>query len=245
MNLFLQNHTELLKEKSSQQHDDYTWAVYTTWELSFSKLSSAAAMFLQLCSFIHWDDISEDIFSRAASRMMQLPERPHHKPKKLERIKSKFRRLVFPSTRSQSSSNEIPTSRKFLSHFVGATGKWDSLSFLKVTNEIRAYSLLNFHPKRKTFSIHPLVHSWSRTTLNEAESYHSCMDDILGKSIWEIPEHDMPLASLRLVSHVDALIKDFPTTFGLQYTQIYRHVGRYINAKELGIIEVENQRKLH
>ncbi|KAJ6484616.1 hypothetical protein C8R45DRAFT_801910, partial [Mycena sanguinolenta] len=62
LNLFLQNRTELLKEKSSQQHDDYNSAVYTTWEMSFKKLSSIAAMFLHLCSFIHWDGISEDIF---------------------------------------------------------------------------------------------------------------------------------------------------------------------------------------
>ncbi|KAJ6459228.1 hypothetical protein C8R45DRAFT_942253 [Mycena sanguinolenta] len=245
LNLFLQNHTELLKNKSSQQHDDYAWAVYTTWEMSFSKLSPIAAKLLQLCSFIHWDGISEDIFSRAANCAMRLPERPQAKPKRLDRLKSKFRRLIFPSTQSQASNNQIPTSREFLSHFIGATGEWDSFSFLKVANEIKAYSLLNFNPKKKTFSIHPLVHSWSRTTLDEAESYHSCMDDILGNSIWEIPEHDRLLASLRLVSHVDSLIKHFPTKFGWEYAVIYDEVGRHAEAKELGIIEVENQRKLY
>ncbi|KAJ6459242.1 P-loop containing nucleoside triphosphate hydrolase protein [Mycena sanguinolenta] len=215
LNLFLQNHTELLKKKSSQQHDDYAWAVYTTWKMSFSKLSPVAAMFLQLCSFIHWDDISEDIFSRAANRVMRLPERSQAKPKRVERLKSKFRRLIFPSTQSHASNNEIPTSKEFLSHFVGATGKWDSLSFLKVTNEIKAYSLLNFNPERKMFSIHPLVHSRTRTTLDEAESYHLCIDEILGNSIWEIPNHD------RLLTR------------------------RYAEAKELQIIEVERQRKLY
>ncbi|KAJ6459261.1 P-loop containing nucleoside triphosphate hydrolase protein [Mycena sanguinolenta] len=161
LDLFLKNRTELLKKQSYQQHDDYAWAVYTTWEMSFKKLSPVAVMFLQLCSFIHWDDISEDIFSRAANRVMQLPE--------------------------------IATSREFLLHFVGTTGKWDSFTFLKVTNEIKAYSLLNFHPERKAFSIHPLVHSWTRTTLDEAESYHSSMDEILGNSIREISGHDMQL----------------------------------------------------
>ncbi|KAJ6459335.1 P-loop containing nucleoside triphosphate hydrolase protein [Mycena sanguinolenta] len=213
LDLFLKNRTELLKKISSQRHDDYTWAVYTTWQMSFSKLSSVATIFLQLCSFIHWDDISEDIFSRAANRVMRLPQ--------------------------------IATSREFLSHFLGATGKWDSLSFLKVTNEIKAYSLLNFHPTRKTFSIHPLVHSWTGTTLDEAELYHSCMDEILGNSIWEIPYHNMQLASLRLVAHVDSLIKDFHTNFGWHYADTYSQAGRYADAKELQIIEVEIQRKLH
>ncbi|KAJ6461709.1 hypothetical protein C8R45DRAFT_1178876 [Mycena sanguinolenta] len=213
LDLFLKNCTELLKRQSSQWHDAYAWAVYTTWEMSFKKLTPVAAIFLQLCSFIHWDDISEDIFSRAASRVMQSPQ--------------------------------IVTSREFLSHFVQAAGKWDSLFFLKVANEIKAYSLLNFNSERKTFSIHPLVHSWSRTTLDEAESYHSCMDEILGMSIKEIPDHDMQLSSLRLVSHVDSSIKHFPTKFGWQHPMIYDEAGQYAEAKELWIIEVENQRKLY
>ncbi|KAJ6459226.1 hypothetical protein C8R45DRAFT_1221398 [Mycena sanguinolenta] len=213
LDLFLKNRTELLKRQSSQRHDDYAWAVYTAWEMSFSKLSPTAAMFLQLCSLIHWDDISEDIFSRAANCVMQSPQ--------------------------------ITMSREFLSHFVGATGKWNSLSFLEVTNEIKAYSLLNFNPERKTFSIHPLVHSWTRTTLDPAESYHSCMDDILGNSIKEIPDHDRQLASLQLVSHVDSLIKHFPTKSGWQHAMIYHDVGRYAEAKELEKIEVEKQRKRH
>ncbi|KAF7371404.1 Nephrocystin-3 protein [Mycena sanguinolenta] len=245
LDLFLQNCTELLKRKSTQQHDDYAWVVYTTWEISFKRLSPVAGLFLQLCSFIHWDDISEDIFSRAANQVMRLPKPPQSKPKRLERLKSKFKRVVVPSTQSQASKDEIPTSREFLLHFVGPTGIWDSLSFLKVTNEIRAYSLLNFNPERKTFSIHPLVHSWTRTTLDRADLYHSGMDDILGMSIKEIQDHDMQLASLRLVSHVDSLIKVFPTNFGWQCADIYCHAGRYEEAKELGITEVENQRRLH
>ncbi|KAF7324375.1 FabD/lysophospholipase-like protein [Mycena sanguinolenta] len=249
LNLFLENHTELLKRKSTQQHDDYAWAVYATWEMSFKKLSPVAAMFLRICSFIHWDDISKDIFSRATNHMLQLPEppqsTPQHKPKKLERLKSKFKSVAFPSTQPEAPKNKIPMSREFLMHFVGANGKWDSYSFLKVTNEIRAYSLLDFHPERKTFSIHPLVHSWTGTTLAEAELYHSCMDDILGWSIWEIPEHDLALASLRLVSHVDSLIKVFPTNFRWQHANLYAYAGRHAEAKELQIIEVANCRKLH
>ncbi|KAJ7260838.1 hypothetical protein B0H12DRAFT_990290, partial [Mycena haematopus] len=62
LDLFSKNRTELLKKKPTQTHDDYAWAVYTTWEMSFSKLSRPAAMLLQLCSFIHRDDIFEEIF---------------------------------------------------------------------------------------------------------------------------------------------------------------------------------------
>ena len=94
-----------------------------------------------------------------------------------------------------------------LSHFVRITGEWDSLQFLKVTNEIKAYSLINFDPEKKTFSIHPLVHSWSQTTLDDPEPYHVCTENILGMSIKAILPQDKQLASLRLVSHVDPLMQ--------------------------------------
>jgi hypothetical protein len=46
-------------------------------------------------------------------------------------------------------------------------------------NEIKAYSLISFDPKRKVFSIHPLVHAWGRTIFANPESDHSIMGAIL------------------------------------------------------------------
>ncbi|KAJ6511062.1 hypothetical protein C8R45DRAFT_814430 [Mycena sanguinolenta] len=146
-NLFLTNRTELLKRKASQTYDSYAWAVYTTWEMSFSKLSSPAAMFLKLCSFLHRDDISEDIFSRATNHLAG-------------RFKSSFIRF-FASHSSQSQGSLSITPRKFLSYFMGPTGKWNSLQFMEVIKEIKAYSLMNYNTDRNSFSIHLLVHSWS------------------------------------------------------------------------------------
>ncbi|KAJ7823128.1 P-loop containing nucleoside triphosphate hydrolase protein [Mycena olivaceomarginata] len=51
--LYEQNRAQLLAERQTQTHDDYKWTVYTTWHMSFDKLSPLAAMFLQLCSFLH------------------------------------------------------------------------------------------------------------------------------------------------------------------------------------------------
>ncbi|KAJ6471979.1 hypothetical protein C8R45DRAFT_762975, partial [Mycena sanguinolenta] len=133
LDLFIKNQNALLKKKSTQNHDDYAWAVYTTWEMSFLKLSQPAAMFLQLCSFLHRDDIFEEIFSRAANHLCKPSDQSQSKGRRLQRVR--------------------------------AAGKWDSLRFLEITNEIKVYSLINFDAERKSFSIHPLVHSWSQTTL--------------------------------------------------------------------------------
>ncbi|KAJ6450526.1 P-loop containing nucleoside triphosphate hydrolase protein [Mycena sanguinolenta] len=226
LNLFAKNQTKLLKEKPTQTYDNYASAVYTTWEMSFKKLSNQAAMFLQLCSFLHQDDISEDIFARAANYIMKSHNR----------------------TQKQSSSNKEMKPEEFLSYFSGPTGDWNSLQFSELTNEIKAYSLINYNTERNSFSIHPLVHSWSQTTLADPELCHSCMKEILGMSIKEIPKKDMELASLRLVSHVDSLVQGIPeliTNFAMQYANIYYSAGQYTKAEELEVGEVERCRKYY
>ncbi|KAJ7921579.1 hypothetical protein B0H13DRAFT_1604352, partial [Mycena leptocephala] len=65
--LYIKNRAQLLSERPAQTHDDYSWTVYTTWQMSFEKLTQPAAMFLQLCSFLHREGISEEIFSKAVA----------------------------------------------------------------------------------------------------------------------------------------------------------------------------------
>ncbi|KAJ7892624.1 hypothetical protein B0H13DRAFT_2276744 [Mycena leptocephala] len=220
LDLYMQNRTQLLKEKPTQSHDAYCGTVHTTWQMSFNKLSQPAAMFLQLCSFLHRDGISEEIFSRAA-------------------------RYTFPSFGP--SKEELEKPLQFLSQFLNPTGQWDSLCFLKVTNEIKAYSLVTFDPQRKVFSIHPLVHTWSQTTIPDRQSYHSIIGAIVGMSINEIPSFHLELASLRLISHIDSLMdanQQLASDFGMQCGAIYYHVRRSEQAKELFLSILEKQKRV-
>ncbi|KAJ7892632.1 P-loop containing nucleoside triphosphate hydrolase protein [Mycena leptocephala] len=222
LDLYMKNQARLLSEKPRQTHDDYACTVYTTWQMSFNKLSQPAAMFLQLCSFLHRDGISEEIFSRAA-------------------------RYTFPSCGPSKEELEMPV--QFLSQFLNPTGQWDSLCFLKVTSEIQAYSLVTFDPARKVFSIHPLVHSWSQTTITipDQQSYHSIMSAIVGMSIQEIPSTDRQLASLQLISHLDSLMhanQQLATDFGFQCGTIYYYVRRYEEAKDCWLSVSEKQQRV-
>ncbi|KAJ7464144.1 P-loop containing nucleoside triphosphate hydrolase protein, partial [Mycena latifolia] len=56
---------QLLNKRPPQS--DYEWSVYTTWQMSFEKVSSQARELLQHCSFIHHDGITEELFQQAAS----------------------------------------------------------------------------------------------------------------------------------------------------------------------------------
>ncbi|KAJ7690250.1 hypothetical protein B0H17DRAFT_897987, partial [Mycena rosella] len=128
--LYATNKTRLLSQKPAQSHDNYAWTVYTTWQISFDQLSQQAKTFLQLCSFLHYQGISEDIFRNAAGYK------------------------IGPSSPSK---EELQMPLDVLSQFSDPSGIWDPLCFMDVTSEIRAYSLITFHSEQNLFSIHPLV----------------------------------------------------------------------------------------
>ncbi|KAJ7441896.1 P-loop containing nucleoside triphosphate hydrolase protein, partial [Mycena galericulata] len=136
--LYSQNRARLLSEKPTQSHDAYAWTVYTTWQISFEQLRQPAATLLQLCSFLHHQGIYEGIFSGAS--------------------RYKF-------TKYGPSQEELQKPLEILARFLQPDGTWDSLSFVVSTNELRAYSLINLNMETGLFSIHPLVHSWSQSTL--------------------------------------------------------------------------------
>ncbi|KAJ7143453.1 hypothetical protein C8R46DRAFT_1360542 [Mycena filopes] len=177
--LYQSNRKVLLSRKAGQTHDHYAWTVYTTWQISFERLSETAGTFLQLCSFLHYTGISENMFSYACGY-----EYPAIGPSK----------------------EDLKESLEFLAKFQGWAGKWDSLHFQEVINEIKSYSLINFDDKARTFSIHPLVHEWIRTTLAEEEnSCQSKISCIIGMSI-TVPSHmDIQLLCLKYLPHLALL----------------------------------------
>ncbi|KAJ7907873.1 P-loop containing nucleoside triphosphate hydrolase protein, partial [Mycena leptocephala] len=136
LKLFTTNSARLLQEEPAQPHDGYENTVYTTWKISFDRLSKCAATLLQLFSFLHYQGISEELFSRASQ--------------------------YEPDLRFDPPKEEVQEPLHFLSQFLGPTGEWDSFLFLKVMKEIQAYSLIHFNLEQKTYSIHPLVHKWVR-----------------------------------------------------------------------------------
>ncbi|KAJ7712592.1 P-loop containing nucleoside triphosphate hydrolase protein [Mycena metata] len=218
--LYTKNQARLLSEKPAQSHDHYARMVYTTWQMSFDQLTPPAAMFLQHCSFLHYNGISEEIFSYA----------------------SKYR---FHSSRP--SEGELQKPLEFLSHFLGPTGEWDSLRFLDTTNEVQSYSLISFDAEKKVFSIHPLVHSWSRGTVQNPKGYMFTMGSILGMAILERPQQDMQLTSLLLYSHVELAVQmntNIAWVFKSQYAIIFWEGGRYKQAEKLQEEVLEEQKQV-
>ncbi|KAJ7698745.1 hypothetical protein B0H16DRAFT_1396407 [Mycena metata] len=207
--LYMKNQARLLSEKPAQSHDRYAWTVYTTWQISFDQLTPPAAMFLQHCSFFHYNGISEEIF----------------------RYASRYR---FPSTGP--SKEEVQEPLEFLSHFLQPTGEWDSLQFLDATNEVQSYSLISFDAEKKLFFIHPLVHAWGQGTVQNSKRHVSIMGSILGMAISERSQWDAQLASLLLCPHIELALQmdaQVALTFRYQYALIFWEAGKYKHAGEL------------
>ncbi|KAJ7787055.1 hypothetical protein B0H14DRAFT_3163453 [Mycena olivaceomarginata] len=201
--LYTKNQAQLLSKKPAQSHDHYAWTVYTTWQMSFDQLKPAAAMFLQLCSFFHYNGISEQIFSYAS--------------------KYEFRS-------NGPSEEELQEPLEFLSCFLGPTGEWDSLQFLDVTQEVQARSLISLDAESKHFSMHPLVHDWSQSTVHNPERYMYTMKSILGMALSERQRHDTQLGSLTICPHVELAVQmdtEVALVFREQYGLIFWEAGNY------------------
>ncbi|KAJ7870290.1 hypothetical protein B0H14DRAFT_2345709, partial [Mycena olivaceomarginata] len=154
---------QLFSERPAQSHDNYAWTVYTTWRISFDRLSDRAKGLFQLCSLLHHEGIPQEIFSNASEY-----DFPTHGPSK----------------------EELQKPIEFLSQFLGPGGVWDPLCFLDATTQLRAYSLININPWTKEFSIHPLVHEWTQSTLEHQAADHYSIAAILGMAIAATPSHN-------------------------------------------------------
>ncbi|KAJ7081522.1 hypothetical protein C8R44DRAFT_862719 [Mycena epipterygia] len=218
--LYEQNRARLLSQKPAQSHDNYAWTVYTTWQISFDQLSQPAATFLQLCSLLHHQGISEQIFKNAAT---------------------------YKFGPSSPSKEELQMPLKFLSQFLGPDGMWDSFCFIDMMNEVRAYSLINFHPQQKMFSMHPLVHDWTRSTLLNKESYHHCMVAMLGMSLARLSQGEFQLASLWIQPHIDFLLQDNSNVipdFRHEFVKIYVWGEKLKKVENLQAAVVQKRRDL-
>ncbi|KAJ7888025.1 hypothetical protein B0H13DRAFT_1888574 [Mycena leptocephala] len=147
-----------------------------------------------------------------------------------------------------SNKREVQTlqeARKFLQNFLSVSGTWDPQQFMDIIAEIQGYSLIDRHDIRDTLSIHPLVHSWCRHTLDDEPVARECMIDIMGMSIRFTAE--AYLFRIGVMSHVDSLIQDQTTiksVFQDQYARVYLDSSRFRESESLGVIVLEKWRQL-
>ncbi|KAJ7875909.1 hypothetical protein B0H14DRAFT_44270 [Mycena olivaceomarginata] len=181
LDLYMENKAHLLRERPNQTHDDYAWTVYTTWQISVDRLSPIAARLLQVSSFLHHGGIAEKIFSNAVL----------------------YDSMIFGELGP--TAEDLQDAREFLTQFVTSARTWNQLVFLESTADLQSYSLVEMDSLGESYSIHPLVHSWTRDNITDVR-VRECALAILGMCM-PVGEHlDDHQFRRRLLPHVDSIL---------------------------------------
>jgi tetratricopeptide (TPR) repeat protein len=222
--MYRERRTGFLEEYRNQVQtiDDYEWTVYTTWTANFDKLSPRAAMFLNICAFFHHDGISARIFQNAEAKI-------------------DTRGFITPRD-----SNALDIAKEFLSSFRSTNGHWDHFEFLTVISEIRSYSLIDFDERNEMYSIHPLVHSWTRSRASNT-TLHDSSQFILAASIKTTYSPKDLVFNRTLLPHIDASLEggtvaDSDTVAWLWYP--YQDSGRWKEAEVLSLEAVDVSKRV-
>ncbi|CAE6511146.1 unnamed protein product [Rhizoctonia solani] len=217
---------ELLEQYKNltQKLDDYQWTVFTTWKASLGKLTPQALELFYLLAFMHHDRILEETFRRACLGV-ELNERV--------------------AITNEYHSAEI-TVTSFLSTLKLSGGSWYRPAFLRLVAEIRSYSLIDFDPTSGYYSIHPLVHSWFRTTIEQVHEAEKRTAILLALSIDNESGADDYEYRVKLVSHIDALSTGFRSDPNLtrKFTIVYDEAGRFRVAKSLLETVVDTDKRM-
>jgi tetratricopeptide (TPR) repeat protein len=138
---------------------------------------------------------------------------------------------------------------RFLSNFKTQTGEWSRLAFLDHTKDLLSYSLINLDAETDVYSIHPLVHAWSRDRASpvERDEARVCALQILALAVgdWQLHTAEV-LALLRsLLPHVDVCrTTDVKPDIAAQLYHIYFATGRWNIAEELLKVALDVKRAL-
>ncbi|KAL8949254.1 MAG: hypothetical protein Q9222_004628 [Ikaeria aurantiellina] len=125
---------------------DYRYTVYTTWQISVEAIrkdckdatARSALAFLNMFGFFHSDNIAEDMF--------------HH-----------FGEPIGCNLVVAEEAELLPDPSLWRKEASG----WDSLAFKEAMRLLSRYSLIQIHDTSGRISLHPLVHSWIRDSLDD------------------------------------------------------------------------------
>ncbi|KAK7012647.1 FabD/lysophospholipase-like protein [Favolaschia claudopus] len=219
--LFRTSHDRLLREKQIQGQSHYDLSVYTTWDLSYSKLSLAAKTFLQICSQLHYEGITEEIFQRASIGQEEL------KDSKVQHQVTGLLCLLGKQDKS-----------------------WDTLIFNNVMQELQSYSLITHDQQDDSYRIHPLVQLWSNASINELEILQQSVLAIVGLSIPLGIEAEDYIYRHKLLHHISDIAQQFditPSNMDLgvisRITIVLAEEGRLHHAEKLEFAVWEAQKQ--
>ncbi|KAM6493280.1 P-loop containing nucleoside triphosphate hydrolase protein [Amanita muscaria] len=151
LELFMKHRAKLMQDKEFTGASLYKYSTYGTWEISIEeikhraegegnaqRLAAESALILHnIFAFLHHDNISGEIFEKAAVNFMER--------------------------RGEKTNASLPQSISWLDSktlFLNEDGNWDVLQFQAGIRVLMSFSLIRKH--EMLYSVHPLIQAWSR-----------------------------------------------------------------------------------
>ena len=225
----------------------YNKTVYGTWDLSFKEIekragghstpenaqaAQSAILIFQICAFFHHNNISKDIFQSAAEKAVQDVNS--------ERI------------------TKLPQAITCLDHTLlglDNDGLWDEFIFGQGISVLLSFSLMKREQSLKIFSVHPLVHYWSRERMSKSDQQKMCQmgSTILSCAIsWKFETQDYKLRRL-IFPHIKAnklyerqlgLIKQYYDEEWVKFALVLGENGDFNGAEQLEVQVMDMRKKL-
>ena len=155
--LFSSHHQTLMEDATILGASDYDRTVYGTWDLSLKEIkkrasvgnsqaaknANAAILILGICAFYHHTNISDDIFQSAAEESGKDATDGEIAIKLPHAVNLLDRRLL-------ALKND---------------GHWNNFTYIQGICVLQSFSLIKRDQSLKMFSVHPLIHCWSRNQI--------------------------------------------------------------------------------
>ncbi|KAM6494419.1 P-loop containing nucleoside triphosphate hydrolase protein [Amanita muscaria] len=162
LELFIKHHARLMSDEEFRGASLYNKSTYGTWEISIEEIKHRAggennaqrlaaqnALYLhEIFAFLHHDNISEDIFKNAALNFMR---------------------------RKGEITDGLPQFISLLDCkglFLDDDGNWDAFQFQAGIKVLLSFSLIRGNGK--LYSVHPLMHTWSRDRISVGNVSDCC-----------------------------------------------------------------------
>ena len=185
--MYSQHRQELLDDRTFKGASNYDRTAYGTWNLSLTAIKAqmteaaeAAVSILQIFSFFHHENITEEIMKRAA----EASQTPSDDDERQQMQYHLFHRLLQ----------------------VDKDGRWDPFYFRKGTRTLLSFALIKKAVMDNVYSMHPLVHSWSRDSMAPEQRQAGCFfaHGLLSSSITFVFASEDYAFRRTLVPHIKA-----------------------------------------
>lgn len=177
-----------------------------------------------MMSFLHHEGISETLFKMACTRALSYE-------------------TTIPLNESQAATKD--TVFDFLSLLRTSSGGWDPLALKDLTDQLRTFSLLDYDTHSCSYSMHPLVQEWCRTTAPNAASKRECAAWVLSLCVkWEF-DVDSYAFRRKLLPHLLALNfppREMAPDLAQNLVLVYSAAGYAVEREALSTVALQGSR---